>query len=76
MPRTEDARFYQLYFQEPGVAEAELQRDPGLTIRAILLGASGDAPRGDGTVGPGTGMVAYGAGFLRGPHRRTRCPPG
>ena len=28
MPRTDDAVFYQLYFQEPGVAEAEFERDP------------------------------------------------
>ena len=27
MPRTADAVFYQLYFQEPGVAEAELERE-------------------------------------------------
>src|SRR5438067_411033 len=33
MPRTENAQFYQLYFQEPGPAEAELGRDPRATIR-------------------------------------------
>ena len=27
MPQTDEAMFYQLYFQEPGVAEAELERD-------------------------------------------------
>ena len=27
MPQTDDEMFYQLYFQEPGVAEAELERD-------------------------------------------------
>src|SRR5262249_51536811 len=27
MPKTDEAMFYQLYFQEPGVAEAELGRD-------------------------------------------------
>src|SRR5215468_10173047 len=27
MPRSEDALFYQLYFQQPGMAEAELKRD-------------------------------------------------
>ena len=42
MPRTEDAQFYQLYFQEPGRAEAELERDPRATIRNMLFGASGD----------------------------------
>jgi pimeloyl-ACP methyl ester carboxylesterase len=34
MPQTADAQFYQLYFQEPGVAEAEF--DPRLTLRAMF----------------------------------------
>ena len=42
MPRTENAQFYQLYFQEQGAAEAELGRDPRATIRNMLFGASGD----------------------------------
>jgi epoxide hydrolase A/B len=33
MPKTEDAIFYQLYFQKPGIAGAELERDPRTTIR-------------------------------------------
>ncbi|GAB3435594.1 alpha/beta fold hydrolase [Flindersiella endophytica] len=70
MPRTEDAQFYQLYFQEPGVAEAELERDVRNSVRAMFFGASGDAPRGDAETGAGVGpdlsMVPYGAGFLRG----------
>ncbi len=45
MPRTENAQFYQLYFQEPGAAEAELGRDPRATIRNMLFGASGDGVR-------------------------------
>ncbi|GAC1641373.1 MAG: alpha/beta hydrolase [Ktedonobacteraceae bacterium] len=36
--------FYQLYFQEPGVAEAELERDVRTTIRRFFYGLSGDAP--------------------------------
>ena len=44
MPRTADAVFYQLYFQEPGVAEAELEVDPRATIRDTLLRLSGDVP--------------------------------
>src|SRR5215510_1794007 len=36
MPHTDDAVFYQLYFQEPGVAEAELEREVGATIRRLL----------------------------------------
>src|SRR5262245_22992009 len=45
MPQTDDALFYQLYFQTPGVAEAELERDVRLTIRRVLYSASGDRPR-------------------------------
>jgi len=38
-----DAFFYQLYFQEPGVAEAELERDVRLSLRKFMHMASGDA---------------------------------
>jgi len=68
MPRTQDAIFYQLYFQEPGVAEAELERDPRLTVRSLLYWASGDAPS-PSTSGPrigDRGMVARGGGLLSG----------
>lgn len=37
--------FYMLYFQEPGVAEAELEADPRRTLRLTLYSASGDAQR-------------------------------
>jgi pimeloyl-ACP methyl ester carboxylesterase len=43
MPQTPEAIFYQLYFQEPGVAEADLERDPKATIRRLLYWASGEA---------------------------------
>ncbi|HEY2592373.1 MAG TPA: alpha/beta hydrolase [Chloroflexota bacterium] len=36
--------FYQIYFQQPGVAEADLQRDVRATIRMTLYGASGQSP--------------------------------
>jgi pimeloyl-ACP methyl ester carboxylesterase len=45
MPRTDDAVFYQLYFQTPGVAEAEFERDVRSAIRGALYWGSGDAPR-------------------------------
>ena len=45
MPQTETAQFYQLYFQSPGTAEAELERNPRETIRRLLYSASGDVPR-------------------------------
>src|SRR5271163_581022 len=44
MPRRDDAMFYQLYFQKPGVAEAELERDVRATIAKLLYSASGDVP--------------------------------
>jgi pimeloyl-ACP methyl ester carboxylesterase len=44
MPRTGDAVFYQLHFQEPGRAEAELEGDVRATIRDTLLRLSGDVP--------------------------------
>ncbi|MBV9750176.1 MAG: alpha/beta hydrolase [Acetobacteraceae bacterium] len=53
-------RFYWLYFQQPGVAEAEFERDPAATLRRIL-GAAGSARARD----PGQVlMVPEGGGFL------------
>ena len=46
MPQTPDAVFYQLYFQKPGVAEAELEHDVRASIRRLLYSISGDAPPG------------------------------
>jgi pimeloyl-ACP methyl ester carboxylesterase len=53
MPQTEDAVFYQLYFQSPGVAEAEFEQDIRRFVRATLYSISGDAPYH----GPTTMMV-------------------
>ena len=39
-----DKQFYQLYFQEPGKAEAEMDADVRGTIRGALYAASGDPP--------------------------------
>jgi pimeloyl-ACP methyl ester carboxylesterase len=66
MPQTDDAVFYQLYFQTPGVAEAEFERDVRMTLRRLLYSASGDAPRGNASiVQPDTvGMVPRSGGFL------------
>lgn len=38
--------FYQLYFQEPGRAEAELEADIRTALRKIYYAGSGDAPKG------------------------------
>src|SRR5262249_8518723 len=65
-PKTDDAIYYQAYFQTPGVAEAELERDVRATIRRTLYSGSGDAPRGKLTLGSEglVGMVPRRGGFL------------
>ncbi len=70
MPRTEDSQFYQLYFQTPGLAEAELQRDVRHSLSAIMTGAFSS---GDGALIPG--MVREGGGFLDGLHVGPQPPP-
>ena len=37
MAQTDDEMFYQLYFQQPGVAEAEFERDVRDTMRRYLV---------------------------------------
>ncbi|MEN3384488.1 MAG: hypothetical protein V7608_4532, partial [Hyphomicrobiales bacterium] len=39
--------YYWIYFQEPGVAEAELERDVRASIRRVLYIGSGDTPHED-----------------------------
>ena len=70
MPQTADAQFYQLYFQKPGVAEAEFERDPHLTLRAMLYGGSGEgtmairARTASSGKSAGVGMVPRNGGWL------------
>jgi pimeloyl-ACP methyl ester carboxylesterase len=68
MPQNDNAIFYQLYFQTPGVAEAELERDVGHTIRSVLYSIAGEAaPREGSLASPGAvGMVPRKGGFLSG----------
>jgi epoxide hydrolase A/B len=61
MPQDEASQFYQLYFQTPGVAEAELARDTRASLRRLLYSASGDA---DDAVRRGITMVPRQGGFL------------
>jgi pimeloyl-ACP methyl ester carboxylesterase len=80
MPRTADEQFYQLYFQEPGLAEAELERDPWVTVCTMLYGVSGEgaaaiiaaAASSGTTLNPG--MVPRCGGFLRGGHAPATLP--
>jgi pimeloyl-ACP methyl ester carboxylesterase len=65
MPRNDDAIFYQLYFQTPGVAELELEKDVRLSLRKILYSASGDSTRpSSATATAGVGMVPKSGGLL------------
>jgi pimeloyl-ACP methyl ester carboxylesterase len=65
MPQSAEAFFYQLYFQPPGVAEAELESDARISLRKILYSGSGDVPRRNpGGSTSGVGMVPRAGGFL------------
>jgi epoxide hydrolase A/B len=75
MPQTDDALFYQLYFQAPGVAEAELERNVRTTMRSVAWAASGDRPHGDRSNPGGVGMVPKAGGFLSGMVSPLTLPP-
>ena len=64
-----DTFFYILYFQEPGVAEAELEADVARSLRLLLYNASGDGPRGAGLA-----RKAKDARFLDGMQEPDRLP--
>jgi pimeloyl-ACP methyl ester carboxylesterase len=68
-------RFYQVYFQEPGVAEAELEADVRETMRRLLIGASGDrpAPHTETERLP-AGVLPPGGGFLDVCHATDELP--
>lgn len=80
MPRTPQAQFYQLYFQEPGPAEAEFERDVRATVRNMLFGASGEgvaaarAAQAPGTDSADLAMVPLGGRFMRGPGAPAQLP--
>jgi hypothetical protein len=57
MPQTEDAVFYQLYFQTPGVAEAELEHDVRRSIRS--LGQDVQLKLGPGSDSSGLRLIAF-----------------
>jgi pimeloyl-ACP methyl ester carboxylesterase len=77
MPQSDDAHFYQLYFQTPGVAEAELERDVRRTLRSFLYTVSGDAPDGGGNSATleAVVMVHRRGGFLSGMINPASLPP-
>ncbi|HXW44401.1 MAG TPA: alpha/beta hydrolase [Streptosporangiaceae bacterium] len=58
--------FYMVYFQRPGVADAELSRDPVATFRTILYSLSGESP--------GMSLIPAGGGFLDSGAQPPRLP--
>jgi epoxide hydrolase A/B len=66
MPRTESEVFYQLHFQAPGLADAELARNPRDAIARLLFGGSGNAPQVVTQQGAlrFDGMVTRGGSFM------------
>jgi len=64
MPQTEDAQFFQLYFQSQGIAEAELEHDVRLSIRSFLCSASGEGRDDAARDGREIDMVPRRGGFL------------
>lgn len=76
MPQNADGSFYQLYFQPPGIAEAELEADPRVSLRKILYSGSGDVPRRNpGGSGGSVGMVPRSGGFLTRMPDPDKLPP-
>jgi pimeloyl-ACP methyl ester carboxylesterase len=63
MPRSDSAIFYQLYFQVPGAAENELERDVRQTFVKLLVLLSGNQAASTPADGP-VGMVPRGGDFL------------
>jgi pimeloyl-ACP methyl ester carboxylesterase len=61
MPQTDTAVFYQLYFQQPGAAERELENDVRISIVATLVGISGNAEPADPSR---VGMLPRNGGWL------------
>ena len=57
-----DTFFYILYFQEPGVADADLGRDPATTMRRLLAGAK--VREGEGLDATGLTSPDQTAGFV------------
>ena len=66
MPRSENAVFYQLFFQNPA-AEAGLGRDLRLTFRYQFYTLSGDRPPSVGVGGLPPGMMPRKGGFMTDP---------
>jgi pimeloyl-ACP methyl ester carboxylesterase len=59
-----DREYYRVYFQEPGVAEAELEADVRRTMLSMLYGVSGDFVKDGNATSLSDGHFPRGKGFL------------
>lgn len=59
-----DREYYRVYFQEPGVAEAELEADVRRTMLSMLYGVSGDYVKDGNAKSLTDGHFPRGKGFL------------
>jgi pimeloyl-ACP methyl ester carboxylesterase len=62
--RAGDREYYRLYFQKPGVAEAELEADVRRSMLSLLYGASGDFVKDGNAKELSDGHFPRGKGFL------------
>ena len=69
-----DREYYRVYFQEPGVAEAELEADVHRTMLGLLYGASGDVVKDGVAKDLGDGHFPKGKGFLNSLHLPKKLP--
>jgi pimeloyl-ACP methyl ester carboxylesterase len=74
MPQTADSVFYQLHFQTPGVAEAELEHDVRAYIRGIMDRVSGEYKSSTGGADD-FGMVPRVGGLLAVMRSGDAAPP-
>src|SRR5690606_34748406 len=59
-----DNFFYIVYFQEPGVADAELGADPARTMRRLLAGTKLELSTADASEAMATAFANDGRGFV------------
>ena len=65
MARTDTEVYYQLYFQEPGIAEASFERDPRDALLRSFFGLSGEATSAPMALGSlAANMVPHEGGWL------------
>ena len=73
-PPGSDQEYYRVHFQEPGVAEAELEADVRRTMLGMLYGASGDVVKDGVAKSLGDGHFSRSKGFVNSLPVPTKLP--